>query len=101
MGIFDFLRLKSKGDLKKEKLEEIGVITHYFPHVQAAVVKMTKGSLSVGDTIIIKGHTSDFKEKVDSIQIDRAPITNASIGQEIGLKVKSKVREHDVVYKIV
>lgn len=82
-------------------LEEVGVVTHYFPHVEAAVVKMTKGSLSVGDTIIIKGHTSDFKEKVGSIQIDRVPITKASVGQEIGLKVKSKVRERDVVYKIV
>lgn len=82
-------------------LEEIGVVTHYFPHVEAAVVKMTKGSLSLGDTIIIKGHTTDFKEKVDSIQLDHAPLTNASTGQEIGLKVKAKVREHDTVYKIV
>ena len=82
-------------------LEEVGVVTHYFPHVEAAVVKMTKGSLMVGDEIIIKGHTTDFREKVDSIQLEHAPITSASIGQEIGLKVKSKVREHDVAYKIV
>jgi hypothetical protein len=82
-------------------LEEAGVVTHYFPHVEAAVVRMTKGVLSVGDEIIIKGHTTDFKEKVDSIQLDHAPINNASIGQEIGLKVKTKVREHDAVYKII
>jgi len=82
-------------------LEEIGVVTHYFPHVEAAVVKLTKGALSTGDTIIIKGHTSDFKEKVDSMQLDHDPLTNASRGQEIGLRVKAKVREHDVVYKIV
>jgi len=82
-------------------LEEIGIVTHYFPHVEAAVVKMTKSSLSLGDTIILKGHTTDFKEKVNSIQLDRVPITSASIGQEIGLKVKKKVRDRDVVYKIV
>ncbi len=82
-------------------LEDIGAVTHYFPRVDAAVVKMTRGSLSIGDTIIIKGHTTDFKEKVDSIQLDHAPLTKASAGQEIGLKVKAKVREHDVVYKIV
>lgn len=81
-------------------LEEVGIITHYFPKVDAAVVKLTKGKLSVGDKIIIKGHTSDFKEKVGSIQLDHAPIQNAEQGMEIGLKVKSKVREHDVVYKI-
>lgn len=82
-------------------LEEAGVITHYFPKVEAAVVKLTKSSLSVGDKIVIKGHTSDFKEKVLSIQLDHAPIESAKKGMEIGLKVKSKVREHDVVYKII
>lgn len=82
-------------------LEEIGIVTHYFPHVEAAVVKMTKGSLAVGDDIIIKGHTTEFKERVDSMQLDHVPITSATIGQEIGLRVKSKVRDHDAVYKVV
>jgi len=82
-------------------LEEVGVITHYFPKVDAAVVKLTKAGLSIGDKIVIKGHTSDFKEKVGSIQLDHEPIQNAEKGMEIGLKVKAKVREHDVVYKIV
>lgn len=82
-------------------LEEVGVITHYFPKVDAAVVKLTKGGLSIGEQIIIKGHTSDFKEKVGSIQLDHAPIQHAEQGMEIGLKVKAKVREHDVVYKIL
>ena len=58
-------------------LEETGIITHYYPKVNAAVVKLTKGSLSVGDNIVIKGHTSDFKEKVVSIQLDHMPIQNA------------------------
>ncbi|MFH1479230.1 MAG: hypothetical protein ABIG92_05610 [Candidatus Omnitrophota bacterium] len=82
-------------------LEEIGIVTHYFSRVKAAVVKITKGSLKTGDTIVIKGHTTDFKEKVASIQLDHAPIEAASVGQEIGLQVKSKVREHDIVYKII
>ena len=64
-------------------------------------MKLTKSGLTVGDKIVIKGHTSDFKEKVASIQLDHAPIENAEQGMEIGLKVKSKVREHDVVYKII
>ena len=86
---------------KGASLEEAGVVTHYFPKVDAAVVKLTKSGLTVGDKIVIKGHTSDFKEKVASIQLDHAPIENAEQGMEIGLKVKSKVREHDVVYKII
>ena len=86
---------------KGASLEEVGIITHYFPKVDAAVLNLTKGTLSVGDKIVIKGHTSDFKEKVESIQLDHSPIQNAEQGMEIGLKVMSKVREHDVVYKIV
>ena len=82
-------------------LEEVGAITHYFPRVEAAVLKLTKGALTVGDKIIIKGHTTDFKEKVDSMQLDHVPITSASVGQEIGIRVKSKVREHDAVYRLV
>ena len=106
-------KITKKAVAKKEKpgkatsisegvsLEEVGVVTHYFPKVDAAVVKMTKGSLSSGDTIFIKGHTSDFKEKAESMQLDHVPIQVAEIGQEIGLKVKSKVREHDIIYKAV
>ncbi len=82
-------------------LEEVGIVTHYFPHVEAAVVKLEKGSLNEGDTIILKGHTTDFKEIVTSMQLDHASIKEASKGQEIGLKVKSKVRENDVVYKVI
>jgi hypothetical protein len=86
---------------KGASLEEVGIITHYFPKVDAAVLKITKSALSVGDNIVIKGHTSDFKEKVLSMQLDHEPIQNAKKGMEIGLKVKAKVREHDVVYKVL
>jgi translation elongation factor EF-Tu-like GTPase len=84
---------------KKTKEKSIGVVTHYFPKVRAAVVKL-KGPLSIGDTVKIKGHTTDFKQNVTSIQIDRVPITSAKKGQEIGLLVDSRVRTNDAVYKI-
>lgn len=95
-------KLKKKSSIPKgASLEEVGAVTHYFPHVEAAVVKITKNPLSVGDKIVIRGHTTDFREKVDSLQLDRAPITTATVGQEIGLRVKKKVREHDIVYKLI
>jgi hypothetical protein len=77
----------------------VGAITHYFPKVRAAVIKL-KSPLSVGDTIRVKGHTTDFTETVNSIQIDRVPIDTAKKGQEIGLLVNSRVRQHDLVYKV-
>ena len=76
----------------------IGIITHYFPKVRAAVVKL-KTTLSVGETIKIKGHTTDFMQSVVSMQLDHVPINSAKPGQEIGLMVNSRVRQHDTVYK--
>lgn len=81
-------------------LQKIGEVTHYFPHVQAAAVKILKNSLSVGDEIYIKGHTTDFKEKIMSMQLDHAPIQEGKKGQEIGLSVALRVRRGDKVYKI-
>lgn len=78
------------------KAQVIGVVTHYFPHVQAAVVKLKK-PLAVGDAILIKGSTTHFQQQVESMQIDRMPIQKAKKGDEIGLQVNERVREHDLV----
>ena len=81
-------------------LEKIGEVTHYFPHVNAAAVKLLKSGLKVGDSVYIKGHTTEFKELVKSIQLDHTTIPEGKKGQEIGLLVKSRVRQGDKVYKI-
>lgn len=81
-------------------LEKIGEITHYFPHVKAAAVMILKDGLKVGDEIYIKGHTTDFKEKINSMQLDHVVIAEAKKAQEIGLLVKSRVRIGDGVYKV-
>lgn len=85
--------------LKKVKEKIAGKITHYFPHVRAAVIKL-KAPLSIGDKIKIKGHTTDFTQTISSMQIDHVVVNSAKIGQEIGLLVNSRVRQHDLVYKI-
>ena len=82
------------------KLEKVGKVTHYFPHVKAAAVAVLKDSIRIGDRVYIKGHTTDFKEKVTSIQLNRVPIQEGKVGQEIGLLVKSRVRIGDSVYKV-
>ncbi len=79
---------------------KIGVITHYFPHVEAGVIKVERGTITVGDQIHIKGTTTDFKQYVESLQIDHKPVPSAKIGAEAGIQTKNKVRQHDVVYLI-
>lgn len=93
----------TKKKLKKAPglgLEKIGEITHYFPHVNAAAVLLLKDGLKVGDEIYLKGHTTDFKEKIQSMQLDHVSLQEGKKGQEIGLLVKSRVRIGDSVYRI-
>ena len=80
---------------------ELGRITHYFGKIGVAAIEITQDSLAVGDTIHIKGHTSDFNEKVDSMQIDGNAVTEATAGQSVGIKVAEHAREHDKVYKVI
>ena len=81
-------------------LEKIGEVTHYFPKVKAAAVLILKDSLRVGDGIYIKGHTTNFKEKVASMQLNHVAVEEGLKSQEIGLLVKSRVRIGDSVYKL-
>jgi len=80
--------------------ERVGFVTHYYGHLSVAAIRLESGSLRVGDTIRILGHTSDFRQRVDSMQIEHQPVTEASKRQEIGIKVTQPARENDDVYKV-
>ena len=80
--------------------EEVGRITHYFSKIGVGVVEMTKGVLKVGETIHVKGHTTDLFQKVDSMQVEHAPVQSAKKGESFGLHVESQVREHDIVFRV-
>ncbi len=81
--------------------KKVGQVIKYFGKIGVAAVRLTEGSLKVGDQIHIVGHTTDFTQTVDSMQIENANVQEAGPGADIGIKVKDKVREHDVVYKVV
>ncbi|KPJ60814.1 MAG: hypothetical protein AMJ46_04955 [Latescibacteria bacterium DG_63] len=83
------------------KEEKVGVVSHYFDKISVAAIRLTNGSLSVGDRIHIKGHTSDFEQAIESIQIEHDSVEKADKGADIGVKVTQKAREHDEVFKIV
>ena len=78
----------------------IGTVTHYWNHLHVAGVSITDGELHTGDTIHIAGHTSDFEQKVKTMQIDHEAIEVAKPGDQIGLGVIEHAREHDTVYKV-
>jgi len=80
--------------------ERIGVVTHYYGNLLVAIVKLEAGTLRVGDTIHIRGHTSDFSQRVESLQVEHAAVNEVGPHDEFGIKVVQHAREHDVVYKL-
>ncbi|KPK64646.1 hypothetical protein AMJ83_00085 [candidate division WOR_3 bacterium SM23_42] len=81
-----------------EKL--IGKITHYFNKISVGIIEITDSELKIGDTIHIKGHTSDFTQQVTSMQLEHEAIEKAKKGDAIGIKVDSPVHEHDQVFLV-
>jgi putative protease len=80
--------------------KEIGKVIHYWGKISVAGINITEGELKAGDVIHIKGHTSDFTQKVDSIQIENDTVEKAKVGDSIGVKVEERVHEHDTVYLV-
>lgn len=80
--------------------ERIGVVTHFYGGPSVAIVKLETGTLRIGDTIHIRGHTTDFSQRVDSLQVEHAPVETVGPQDDFGVRVDQHVREHDVVYKV-
>src|SRR5947208_14863638 len=81
--------------------KKVGEVFHFFGHIGVAAIKLTDGSLAVGDTVQNKGPTTNLEQPVDSLQIEHGAVSNAAQGQEVGMKVRDRVREKEFVYKLV
>ena len=80
--------------------EQVGVVVKFFAKPSVAAIEVTAGAIKQGDTLRYKGHTTDFTEKVGSIELDNQPVEEAKAGDLVGVKVKERVRENDLIYKI-
>lgn len=80
--------------------QKIGIVVKFFAKPSVAAIELTDGALKVGETIHIHGNSTDFQQQIDSMQIEHASVTTAEKGASIGIKVKDRVREHDVVYLV-
>jgi translation elongation factor EF-1alpha len=78
----------------------VGVVTHYFSERSVAVIHLESGMLRVGDTIHIKGHTTDFTQRIESLQVEHETVNEVGPQDNFGVKVVAHAREHDIVYKV-
>ena len=93
-------RISTYGGLTMPE-EEVGVIVKFFAKPGVAAIEVTKGSIKNGDTLMYKGHTTDFTEQVKSMEMDNQTVDEAKPGDMIGVKVGERVREKDIVFKVV
>ena len=81
--------------------EQVGRVSHFFGKVSVAGIDVTADEIKGGDTIHITGHTTDFTQTIDSMQIDNQDVERATKGDSIGIKVPDRVRPHDIVYRVL
>ena len=79
--------------------KRVGEVTHYFNRAGVAVVELS-GELSVGDLVHIYGHTTDFTQRVGSMEIDHRKVESVGPGDDFGLLVIERVRRGDAVYQL-
>ncbi len=80
--------------------ELVGKITHYYGKIGVAIVELSS-KLAVGDMIAIEGASTNFQQKVDSMQIEHVAVREAGPGDSIGLKVDHETRDGDRVFKVL
>ncbi|MEK6891557.1 MAG: hypothetical protein AABX25_00055 [Nanoarchaeota archaeon] len=78
---------------------QVGKVTHYFPKIGVAIIEVTGGSIKIGDEIHIKGSTTDFRQRIISMEVDYEKIEVAEPGQTIGIRVEEIARKKDLVYR--
>lgn len=79
---------------------KIGKVSKYFAHPEVAAIELEE-TVKIGDTIRVKGHTTDFEQEIESMQIQNESVKEAKPGDSIGVKVKERVRPNDLVYKVI
>ena len=79
--------------------EEIGRVSDYFARIGVAGIDLT-GKLRVGDTIHVKGHTTDLELVVESMQVEHDQVEEAGPGDKIGIKMQDRCRGGDHVYRV-
>ncbi|MBW1981098.1 MAG: translation elongation factor-like protein [Deltaproteobacteria bacterium] len=80
---------------------EVGIVKKFFAKPSVAAIEVKGEGIKVGDMLHFKGHTTDFSQQVASMQEENKAIDKAAPGQLVGVQVKERVRENDIVYKVI
>ncbi len=84
-------------ETKEKKL--IGKVTHFFTNINVGLIELSS-TLKVGEKLSFEGATTNFEQKIDSMQINRKDVEGAKKGDAVGIKVRERVRPGDQVFRI-
>lgn len=82
-----------------DKQKKVGKVTHYYNKIGVGIVKFSS-PVKTGNTLCFKGHATDFKQTISEMELDHKKIESSKKGQEVGIKLDQRVREHDLVYLV-
>src|SRR2546425_1154705 len=80
--------------------KKVGEVFHFYGKIGVAAIRLTDDGIAIGDTVQIQGPSTNLEQTVDTLQIEHAVVSRAEPGQEVGMKVRERVREKDFVYKL-
>lgn len=81
--------------------KKVGEVFHFYRKIGVAAIRLTDDGIAIGDTVQIQGPSTNVEQTVDTLQIEHADVSRADAGQEVGMKVRDRVREKDFVYKLI
>src|SRR5881296_3207292 len=96
-----YLSPRTHASAMPQERKKVGEVFHFYGKIGVAAIRLTDDGIAIGDTIQIQGPSTNLEQTVETLQIEHADVSRASPGQEVGMKVRDRVREKDFVYKLV
>src|SRR2546426_8221592 len=96
-----YLSPRTHASAMPQERKKVGEVFHFYGKIGVAAIRLTDDGIAIGDTVQIQGPSTNLEQTVETLQIEHADVSRAGPGQEVGMKVRDRVREKDFVYKLV
>src|SRR5436309_2366167 len=96
-----YLSPRTHASAMPRERKKVGEVFHFYGKIGVAAIRLTDDGIAIGDTVQIQGPSTNLEQTVETLQIEHADVSRAGPGQEVGMKVRDRVREKDFVYKLV
>src|SRR5881296_2519026 len=96
-----YLSPRTHASAMPQERKKVGEVFHFYGNIGVAAIRLTDEGIAIGDTVQIQGPSTNLEQTVETLQIEHADVSRAGPGQEVGMKVRDRVREKDFVYKLV